>query len=414
MRCASIARRILICLGSLVFLAGLGLPPEINSDPFEIPAEQRAVVPGLDGAFWIYSQANDYLRPGRAIAEFRLQPDRRYRMISHESSDPDETDDDLVTFLATDSPGIFVMVSNESDDSTRTLGLLARSRLSGWSMHYFLGVTESPIEGAREAYLDAVVRRHGFAPTGGPLNLGAVSSVAQVRGLFSDPDFLSALVFLPDETLEFYPMMLETMPDMSDPDQWWDEVEPRWMKSNSFEIDREDYVAKEDLPEAWQEAVTSFDDGTMEFKFSVGSAFFGLLDIGIEGKFLALSDNEVIAGGSGADDYEYESVFEYHLIEDAGDGGAQVSLLTLAAYDFSPKINDMVRSSREEAAQRHGLSLFGSTLTGANPESIRALFLDPQFQAGLGYAERAFRQLGPSANEAEAAGQKPEEMPMAE
>lgn len=380
-------RILLVAVGSLLLCGCLDFPDAIDSDTLDVPIEERANIPALEGSFYALNDWDPDDRTFQIISltrgpEGKYLGSTRYQDGRVEAEDSEEG----MIFLETSHPDIVLaLYDTGAEDPRRTsYALFFRSQAGSWIFFPLLGEMDSFTHGARAAYLDPITKRHGLVMQDGTLSFGTVPSIAAIRSLFSDPDFLTGLLYESGFSQQMLPMQTAAPVDLSDPDLWWIFHDRRRVSSERFDIPP-DEIAQ--LP------VTSTDyrmnslggriirgqDGVFDFDFPGSFRSFQILDIGAPDRFLGLEYN-TIYGAEGAATGSYD----YSLIRITGNGGVRIVPIEYVSYDFSKSLHEFGGKARQSVVERHGMTLSDSTvIEHPSAQSIRSLFLDPKFQVGL-------------------------------
>lgn len=407
MQWTALARRISISFIFVLALTAWRPPPDISSEAFEIPITERAIIVGLEGLHWVIVQ-DDSEEPGFHQMLFSLKDDRSYtvRMLSDGSDDPQE-----FTFMTTEDPDIFIGLYAEEfiESAQNSYFLLTRSRGGSWAMQLFLGSLESLQPGSRKAYLDPIVKRHGFTPDPNErsLSLGKVPSAASLRSLFSDHEFLGGIHNFPVPFFYLLPMNTLSVPDPEDEALWWDEIPSAHLLSEPFEITDHERARLEDLPEEWlahapANSVVMDVDGNLAFRVD-GAVYpvFALIDLGVDVGYLAIGKGQAYVLDDSPEGEGVIVSYDFAILSFAEIGMVRFEPIKLATYDFSLRLQEITETRMERVAERHGLAFEGTVLTGnATLSSIRSLFSDPAFQVGIWTEETRFRSLKSIASEA--------------
>lgn len=401
-----VAKRLAFSFVFMVLLTAWKPPPDIESDQLDVPFAERALLPEIEGWQWVILPDPDEERPFSLI-DLKLQEDHSYIMSTAE---PDDGEEFRLVLLTTDNPDIFVALYEEqyAKRTVTKYHLFVRSRGGSWGWLVFLGDMYAPLDGARVAYLDPIVRRHGISPEEKrPLDFGKVPSVAAIRSLFSDPDFLAGLNIPTRPFLQILPRNSVGIADPAADELWWDEIKQSRFESVPFELNAGQTVSLNDLPADWLAAapdgsLEQSDDGRIIFNSGDSQSAFWLLNVDRKKQFLGIEEYTRHLYNEEREDYDLVPVFRYSLVELGHSETVEVSALSFAAYDFSRWFNDNIMRLRHRAAGRHGIVMSGDILgEGASAQSLRDLFNDPEFQVGLSPAEPSYLDLVPRADPTE-------------
>jgi hypothetical protein len=388
-------------------LPGLGLllagcfPPPLTSDPVTVPLAQRALVPELEGDFW--SQPDG----PKADAEFmtvRISPDaeRRHCLAAHYrngTTNLDGADTDLCAVLLKLGQPWAVLALAEENVRTEYV-LMLRSQAGSWVLFGFLGDMDSPITGAREAYLAAVARRHGLAlrwhAERDETRFDAPIDAARLAALFSDPAFLGGLKLDAQQGIRLYPMN-RPPPPASDAEAWTlpETRDGVALSSLRFPMARAETAQPEGVAGSYGYGdktlrMRALADGSYRVEYPADlSPGFGsgmvlrLLALPDPGRFLGLLEGAEPDERAPPGQERIVLVHKFTIVELAG-SAITITPLRLAAPLYSSAMDRLVHALRAEVVQRHGLKLEDYRLAGPLAAgAVMRLFKDPQFQVGL-------------------------------
>jgi hypothetical protein len=382
---------------SCLLIGGCLFPPTITSRHVNIPRSARALEPGFDGLFWI--PENEKPDAGFRTVTIHHDASRLYRFVSKDEVGKSEisSGDELgpVTILRTSHPGIDVLMA--PDEKETTYMLLFRSRAGTWVIFPFIGELDTPVEGARLAYLEEIARRHGIGTVWDreryEIRLEGKLDAASLTGLFSDPDFLGGLRLDPEHGTRFFPANLQRLPPPSDRAAWWKRALPETLTSARFPAKADELVQPATFPGEYQDgedklAISRLADGSYSLTKLARKEggkeerqIVRLLPTGASDLFLGLVEAESYFSGQSEGPL---AVYELRLFDLTKAGEVQVLPIYISSHDFSPTIDQFAGQVRAKAAIRHGIHIAGGHLTdGLNPASVAQLFEDRQFQSGL-------------------------------
>lgn len=379
-------------------------PPTISSDPIDLRASDRAVVPEMEGMFWALIEG------AKANADFttievRRTDDGHYAFTSRENSGTGTATiiDSSVTadILETAHEGIYLVLTTAENRMDYTL--LLQSHAGTWAVFPFIGELKSPLEGKRERYLGKVAARHGLRLRWNEKRsetwLEGKLDVRKIRALFSDPAFLGGLRLEAEQGFRMFPMNMPVMPDQSRRDAWMKPggYDGARLTSAPFAIAAGDLVRSPMLSGQYEYegfdlgvAIVPQDDGRYLLKYPDAAdgkpgtvKTLRLLPTSHSGMYLGLMEgvgHPIVDERAGSD---FVDTFEYSIMTlDAA--RVTITPLRIAVHDFSFTMDSFTRKLREDAARRQGLSFTNNQMAGdLNAASVRTLFEDPQFQTGV-------------------------------
>ena len=393
--------RLLAIIAACLTLAGCIFPPQITSRAVTIPVAERGADPRLEGVWWQLDAAPD--RPDFRIFRIRQSPDRTYQLSYADRSSPDDetSTDDIegkVVLLNTPQPGVDLLIFTSQEGSMYALAL--HSRAGSLVLAPFLGATETAIGPGRTRYLASIAARHGISlraqqDTSDLLLDGKLDRQSLVA-LFGDPEFLGGLRLDPEHVMTLLPANRQ-LPPRDDPLAWWPPSYPWQLVSPRFAVAASELVRPPDLTGKFREGsaqatISAQPDGSLLVSFAADpdggyqreARRLRLGEIGAPDRLLALLEQSE-AGETGQPE---RLLFGYFLATRRDDGTWSFTALQTSVSDLSRSLDQARQDLRRQAAARHGLTLNGSTLTGAlDLARVKALLADQQFQAGLAAGE---------------------------
>ncbi|MCZ8324005.1 MAG: hypothetical protein O9283_01940 [Sphingomonadaceae bacterium] len=393
--------RLLAIIAACLTLAGCIFPPQITSRAVTIPVAERGADPRLEGVWWQLEVAPD--RTDFRIFRIRQSPDRTYQLSYADRISPDDetSTDDIegkVVLLDTPQPGVDLLIFTSQDGSMYALAL--HSRAGSLVLAPFLGATETAIGPDRTGYLASIAARHGISlraqqDTSDLLLDGKLDRQSLVA-LFGDPEFLGGLRLDQEHVMTLLPAN-RPLPPRDDPLAWWPPAYPWQIVSPRFAVAASELVRPPELTGKFREGsahatISAQPDGSLLVSFAADPdggnlrepRRLRLVEIGTPGRLLALVEQRE-AGETGQPE---RLLFGYFLVTRRDDGTWSFTALQTSVSDLSRSLNQARQDLRRRSAARHGLTLDGSTLTGAlDLARVKALLADRQFQAGLATGE---------------------------
>lgn len=388
---------LLIALAACCTLTGCIFPPEMRSRAIDIPQAERARAPDLVGTWWQFEDSGG--RGDFRIVRIHQNPDRTLRFSYTERTNPrdESSTDDLdgkAILLKGEQPGVDLLLFTEKDATAYMLAV--QSRAGSLVMYPFLGEMDAAIGKGRLGYLAAVAARHGIQlaqdKASDAIVLDGKLGRAALVALFSDAEFLGGLRLDAEDSVTLLPAN-RPLPKPDAKLAWWPLSFPWQLVSERFPIDPTELVQPPQL-------VGNFKDGTTPAKTSRqadgsllieylpdpatearrDSRRIRLVGIGEHDRLLALVEQSE----SGSDERQARPVFGYFLASQGQDGTWNFAPLQTVANDLSRPLDEAGQTIRQRAAERYGLAIAGSRLTGPlTLARIKLLIADPQFQAGL-------------------------------
>lgn len=393
--------RLLAIIAACLTLAGCIFPPEITSRAVTIPVAERGTDPRLEGVWWQLEAAPD--RTDFRIFRIRQSPDRTYQLSYADRSNPDDetSTDDIegkVVVLETAQPGVDLLIFTSQEGSLYALAL--HSRAGSLVLAPFLGAAETAIGPDRTRYLASIAARHGISlstqkDTSDLLLAGKLDRQSLI-GLFGEPEFLGGLQLDPEHVITLLPAN-RPLPPRDDPLAWWLPTYPWQLVSPRFAVAAPELVRPPDLTGKFREgtaqaAISAQPDGSLLVSFAADPhggnqrepRRLRLVEIGTPDRLLALVEQRE----TGEPGQPERLLFGYFLATRRDDGTWSFTALQTSVSDLSRSLDQARQELRRRAAARHGLTLDGSTLTGAlDLAKVKALLADRQFQAGLAAGE---------------------------
>lgn len=187
------------------------------------------------------------------------------------------------------------------------------------------------------------------------------------------------------------------LPPRDDLLAWWPPAYPWQIVSPRFAVAASELVRPPDLTGKFREGsaqatISAQPDGSLLVSFAADPnggyqrepRRLRLVEIGTPDRLLALVEQRE----AGDPDQPERLLFGYFLVTRRDDGTWSFTALQTSVSDLSRSLDQARQDLRRHAAARHGLTLDGSTLTGAlDLARVRALLADQQFQAGLAAGE---------------------------
>lgn len=393
--------RLLAIIAACLTLAGCIFPPQITSRAVTIPVAERGSDPRIEGVWWQLDAAPD--RTDFRIFRIRQSPDRTYQLSYADRSSPDDetSTDDIegkVVLLDTLQPGVDLLIFTSQEGSMYALAF--HSRAGSLVLAPFLGATETAIGPDRTRYLASIAARHGISlraqqDTSDLLLDGKLDRQSLVA-LFGDPEFLGGLRLDPEHVMTLLPAN-RPLPPRDDLLAWWPPAYPWQIVSPRFAVAASELVRPPDLTGKFREGsaqatISAQPDGSLLVSFAADPdggyqrepRRLRLVEIGTPDRLLALVEQRE-AGDPGQPE---RLLFGYFLVTRRDDGTWSFTALQTSVSDLSRSLDQARQDLRRRAAARHGLTLDGSTMTGAlDLARVKALLADQQFQAGLAAGE---------------------------
>jgi len=372
------------------------LPPPLTSEAVSLPPDARGIEPALEGDFWI---------PGGEGAEARFDiatvsrdSDNRYHIVYRDrtgelswSSDEEQAQIELIR---TRHSGIDVLLVR-LDEGTLYAPIF-RSRAGTWVLFPLAGGFDRPGGGLREAWLAGVAARHGlslaYSESAGELRITGHPDAAAIAALFSDPAFLAGLQLDPTDGKRLFPAGGH-LPAADDSTAWWSESYSRQLESASFTLAPGDQVRPGGIAGRYQldgrpVTVRALPDGSLSFDYPplepgrdswTQRVHLIALD---GGSWLALSERQ--RDKDPVTPPAEDGRLTYALASQDKGGNLTFEGICLSDPHFSATLAALVAANRAEVGQRHGIMFDHARISGRlEAASLRALYHDPQFQAGL-------------------------------